>query len=240
MRVWSLQNDAVARDLIAGRNVHAEWEGVPAAWRPAYEWMVQQMSRRGVPTHGSPPIWGWHPCGSFEHGPTADTVGPLFGGSPWEGVILTLEIPKKLVVLSDYGRWCDLIDLCLGLAAPPPALFADDTLGTLERLGLNPEVLRDARRGTHNSIQNDWANAAWVLERLTPLADSVFQIPVPGSPQREQPEVEIQACLPYLDPGWMRDVQHVRLEVDDDSWEIVRGDQKKQGGRSPWLGATID
>ena len=100
-RVVQLQNDGT---------LVADWEHVVPGTEHAYARMVEVMSEHGINTDGRPPIWSWHgPLRLIDADLLFDAVHELSRGF----ATLTFRAPDHLVLLCDYGHWCD------ALMAPP-------------------------------------------------------------------------------------------------------------------------
>jgi hypothetical protein len=120
-RLWTLQSREAWEELRRRGRLRARWRGVPSTWRPAYAWMAAQMVLRGVAARPVPPVWAWHSCGAVGRPPSALDVDLLWPEGR-SGVRIELRAPARLVLLSDYTGWNDVLDRswdALERGAPP-------------------------------------------------------------------------------------------------------------------------
>lgn len=68
--------------------------------------MVDAMRRSGVDTGGRPPVWAWQGVLRLRDATSLfDPQHELVRGF----ATVELDAPDDLVVLSDYGKWCDYL-----------------------------------------------------------------------------------------------------------------------------------
>lgn len=86
--------------------ISGDWEYVLGGCDEAYRGMVQFMERVGVDTAGCPPIWAWHgPLHLWDASSLFDPEHELVHGF----ATVDLEVPDEMIVLSDYGQWCEYL-----------------------------------------------------------------------------------------------------------------------------------
>ena len=94
-RVAQLQHDGI---------LVGDWEHVLSGVEPAYARMVEVMTEHGISTGGRPPIWAWQGLLRLVDADLLfNAVHELSRGF----ATLTFRAPDHLVLLSDYGHWCD-------------------------------------------------------------------------------------------------------------------------------------
>lgn len=108
MRLWTLQNRAFLDSQHSFR-LSTSWEHTPDNWRNLYRWMCAQWTLRVGGKMTSAPVWAWHSCnGRRGSPPTVGTLAMLMGDWNFHTasqVVLELEIPDRLALLSSYDRW---------------------------------------------------------------------------------------------------------------------------------------
>jgi hypothetical protein len=113
MRLWTLQNRAFL-DSQESFRLSTDWEHTPENWRDLYRWMCAQWTLRVGGQMASAPVWGWHSCnGRRGSPPTVGTLAMLMGDWNFHTasqVVLELEIPDRLALLSSYDRWNQAMD----------------------------------------------------------------------------------------------------------------------------------
>lgn len=97
MKLWTVQRPQ-ALDLAKKRGYLAgDGRRIWSLFRPAYNWLRQQMRLRIHGCQGHWPIWAWESKPDLRQG-GLDTRGT-------KCVLLTLEIPAERVLLSDFQAW---------------------------------------------------------------------------------------------------------------------------------------
>jgi hypothetical protein len=71
--------------------------------------MAEQMIARGLMKTMVPPIWSWHSCGAIGKPPDQGRIRSLFPMGSARNVLIALEVPKHLALLSYYGDWFELV-----------------------------------------------------------------------------------------------------------------------------------
>ena len=125
------------------------WEWVYRQWRPPYRWMAEQMRERGIDTDGHAPVWAWHSCEAWRQPPGNGTIEAQVGGEERRGVVLTLDVPDEVVLLSVYGPWNEILDR--GTSPMPPAELAAYANG-LKRPLFDVDQPRNERWGDDNKL----------------------------------------------------------------------------------------
>ncbi len=109
MKLWTFQAIEAIENLQKNGVLIAEWERYKSKrWKRAYEWIRNQMEKRGIDCHGNAPIWAWHSCGGqFGKAPTLGDASNLLGWLESENSVQTIEFecPDELALLSKYGAW---------------------------------------------------------------------------------------------------------------------------------------
>ena len=111
MRLWTIQPVGVYEKLKSERVLHydpTESEllvEVGEVFRPAYDWLVEQMRVRVAPppVDVQYPFWAWHTI-DWKHKKPDLRLG-TFRGYSGAQTCIELEIPDKDVLLSDEGMW---------------------------------------------------------------------------------------------------------------------------------------
>lgn len=109
MILWTVQYEPFMESLRRRKRILAKWREVEACWRPAYLWMAHQMVQRGCCRRPVAPIWAWHSCGALGRAPDTDTVESYCGSNGHTIWIIEFDAPEKLVLLSHYGIWNDIL-----------------------------------------------------------------------------------------------------------------------------------
>ena len=105
-RVTQLRGDGV---------LLGDWTHVIPGTERGYRRLVEVMEERGIPTAGRPPLWAWHGVVRLiDAAMLFDATHELSRGF----ATITFRAPEHLVLLSDYGHWCDVM---LPAAATTPS-----------------------------------------------------------------------------------------------------------------------
>ena len=107
MKLWTIQpknvldileTDGIFRCDIAKSSFCNEYI------RPAYDWLVEQMSREiPIPEGVRYPIWAWYKRDGKRYKPDLRNTG--YGAHGDEMVCLEVDIPDNEVLLSDFDAW---------------------------------------------------------------------------------------------------------------------------------------
>jgi len=105
MRLWTIQDQPAYARLTTKGELYGDWRRVDSqCFKPAYKWLCTQMETRGIALKGRPPVWAWN------HKPDMRISAHQYRG-PHGVVLLELEVPNDLVLLSNYDAWhCVLND----------------------------------------------------------------------------------------------------------------------------------
>ena len=145
MKLWTWQTPEVGDALSRGEVHRAQWRRIAAAGHDAYRAMATKMAAAGIPEGPAAPVWLW--CDEPDTDTVADRAFQVARqGEPEQGlVVLTIEAPDALVLLSSYSAWCER------LADPSSrrALDPDPDLGPTDMQGclpyLHPDWVRSSR-----------------------------------------------------------------------------------------------
>ena len=107
--------------------------------------MANEMAAAGIPGEASPPVWLW--CDEPDSETVADRAFQVARqGEPERGlVVLTVEAPDALVLLSSYSAWCERLSDPTSRRSldPVPSLGPTDLQGCLPYL--QPKWLLSSR-----------------------------------------------------------------------------------------------
>jgi hypothetical protein len=136
--------------------------------------MVAAMRRRGIDTHGRPPVWAWH---SFRPParPKPDLRSSYWLTTPGtRAVRLVIRAPDELVLLSDYEAW--------------HAVLNNTYLSLTERE--DREIERKYPNPPRRVLKASWIR--------------IFDLEAGDPRWRGKPnERSIQACVPYVESSWI-------------------------------------
>ncbi len=107
MRLWTWQTPEVADTLSLGKVHRAKWHRIDRAGHGAYRAMANEMAEAGIYGGPNPPVWLW--CDEPDQETVADRSYQVAReGEPERGlVVLTVEAPDALVLLSSYSAWIE-------------------------------------------------------------------------------------------------------------------------------------
>ena len=111
MRLWTIQHASVLDGLKRDGVLRADGRNIDRGRRRAYEWMVEQLTKKiGPPPNGCHwPIWGWehlpsaHYRGLDRARPDLRARGHLLAGT--RGVRIAFEADEDKVLLSCFDSW---------------------------------------------------------------------------------------------------------------------------------------
>jgi hypothetical protein len=108
MQLWSIQTADVWEEYLSPGSIgeyQAEWHKIDIIndLGFAYRWMTDRMEERGIALEGYAPIWAWHTWRPERPKPDLRSSGHLMAGS--YGVLMTLDVPDRLALLSDFETW---------------------------------------------------------------------------------------------------------------------------------------
>ncbi|WP_050477161.1 DUF3841 domain-containing protein [Herbaspirillum rhizosphaerae] len=95
--------------LTSGERYVVPWTCVEQAWLPAYRWLVAVWEGRSGEAVNSAPVWCWQRLAGDVS--VADCALELFSEADRQAGILMLEldVPPSMVLLSSYSAWNDLL-----------------------------------------------------------------------------------------------------------------------------------
>lgn len=145
MRLWTWQTPEVGDTLSRGEVHRAQWHRIGRAGQGAYRAMTNEMAAAGIQREPNPPVWLW--CDEPDPETVADRVFQVAReGEPERGlVVLTVEAPDALVLLSSYSAWCERLSDPSSHRPfdPTPSLGPTDLQGCLPHL--NPDWVLSSR-----------------------------------------------------------------------------------------------
>ena len=107
MILWTVQHREAYLNMTRSGVLRADKEYIFAKeyLLSAYDWMSQQMRERiSEPPHGVEyPVWLWHTWEDRRKRPDMRGSGYAAPGTPI--VLLTVDVPDEMVLLSDFDRW---------------------------------------------------------------------------------------------------------------------------------------
>ncbi|MDO5770063.1 MAG: DUF3841 domain-containing protein [Psychrobacter sp.] len=107
LKVWSIRTEAELDTLLSGQPLRTDPSRIdPDFARPdAYHWMARQLAEKVAPPEGIVyPIWVWQ-CWSGPDRVMPDLRARGHVAKGQAAVRLTLDIPKQLLLLSDFDTW---------------------------------------------------------------------------------------------------------------------------------------
>ncbi len=145
MRLWTWQAPEVGDRLSRGEVHRAHWARIAPAGQPAYRAMANEMAGAGILDEGHAPVWMW--CDEPDPDTVADRAFHVTReGEPERGlVVLTVEAPDALVLLSSYAGWLERLADPASVRSLDPArwLGPTDLQGCLPYL--HPDWVRSSR-----------------------------------------------------------------------------------------------
>ncbi len=110
MKLWTLQPLTILNEIAATGTYRYKKElsynlTKQNALTNEYQWLMEEMEQRigHKPEGVEYPIWAWHTWKGKQQSP--DTNSAAFLQRNEDKVLLTLEIPEKEVVLTDFDAW---------------------------------------------------------------------------------------------------------------------------------------
>lgn len=104
MRIWTIQPADLYAKLKVEKVLFADGRRCDHTWRPAYDWMIDQMRHRLPPSKARFAWWGWYRWRSKRRAePDLRSGGHLPKGT--RGVRLELDLDPQEVLLSDFADW---------------------------------------------------------------------------------------------------------------------------------------
>lgn len=100
VRVYTYQEtEALERIEALGYLTGPTEDEVDRFFKPAYDWMREQMATRVPDYSGEYPVWAWLKR------PSAKNKERRYRGTENHKVRIIAQVPKKRILLSDYDRW---------------------------------------------------------------------------------------------------------------------------------------
>ena len=114
MLLWSIQHQCAYEKMEQTGVLRADKNFIATDWfENSYLWMAEQMKKRiGEPPEGVIfPVWAWYQWEGMRKRPDMRVHGRNWGEKGTPVVLLTIEVPDNLVLLSDFDYWhCVLND----------------------------------------------------------------------------------------------------------------------------------
>ncbi|MGI5204773.1 hypothetical protein ACQEU6_24735 [Spirillospora sp. CA-108201] len=112
-----MQHRAVLDSLETDGELVGDWARLSvASYRPVYDAMVAEMAQRGLDCRGRPPMWAWLGPDTRDNAVavTAEILlCPETDDEYARYVVLDLDVPDEMVLVSSYGRWNDFMKAIL-------------------------------------------------------------------------------------------------------------------------------
>ncbi|MFI6509850.1 DUF3841 domain-containing protein [Streptosporangium sp. NPDC050855] len=123
MRLWTVQHRAVLESLEDAGELLGDWDRIMVRnYRACYQEMVAEMVRRGLVGGDRPPVWAWAGPDTRDNRVALVAEALLCPQTPEEYaryVVLDLDVPDEVVLLSSYGRWNEFMEaVILGEESP--------------------------------------------------------------------------------------------------------------------------
>ncbi len=103
LMLWTIQAEAAWDKAQSVGALKADGRRVWREFRPAYQWMMHQMSDRLPAYDGSYPIWAWA-------SPKPDLRRSVYLRSNEPGVRIEFTASDNDVLISDFGSWLTVIN----------------------------------------------------------------------------------------------------------------------------------
>ncbi len=105
MRLWSIQHPDVYQCVVLDKSVHRQdWKWIDDSFLRTYRWMIAQMRQRGIGDGQTPPVWAWYKWGPPKFS-RPDLRSRSFASAGTPLVMMKLDVPDNLVLLSCYTKW---------------------------------------------------------------------------------------------------------------------------------------
>ncbi|WP_013631056.1 DUF3841 domain-containing protein [Rubinisphaera brasiliensis] len=103
IRAWQIWPADAYEAVRSSEVIHANWSRSDPHYWPYYAWMSLRMRRRLKLDRSYPPLWLWVRYGERNPKPDLRCGWHLPRGE--QGVLLTFEIPRERVLLSQFEMW---------------------------------------------------------------------------------------------------------------------------------------
>lgn len=108
MILWTIQNAIAYEKMLQTGALRADSNYISdELFRDSYLWMAEQMKKRvGPPPEGVTfPVWAWYQWEGSRKRPDMRTHGRNWAEKGTPIVLLTIDVPEKFVLLSDFDYW---------------------------------------------------------------------------------------------------------------------------------------
>lgn len=109
MLLWTIQHREAYEVLLEKGYLRADDKYLPDGdcFARSYRWMSEQMQKRlSVAPHGvTYPVWAWYQWEGKRKRPDMRTHNKGYGAKGTPIVLLTVDVPEKFVLLSDFDYW---------------------------------------------------------------------------------------------------------------------------------------
>ena len=109
MVLWTIQHQAAWEMLQNTGVLHADENHIlwKEDFQPAYNWMSAQMEEAigPAPPNVKYPVWPWYECEGVRRRPDMRSFGRYWAEKGTPIVLLTVDVPSHLIVLSDFDQW---------------------------------------------------------------------------------------------------------------------------------------
>ena len=109
MLLWSIQHQCTYEKMEQTGVLRADKNFIATDWfEDSYLWMAEQMKKRiGEPPEGVIfPVWAWYQWEGMRKRLDMRVHGRNWGEKGTPIVLLTIEVPDNLVLLSDFSHGC--------------------------------------------------------------------------------------------------------------------------------------
>ena len=109
MILWTIQHRDAYKKMMDTGTLQADGQHSPCLddFRESYRWMAEQMIKRiGNPPRGIVyPVWAWYQWEGKRKRPDMRTHGRGCGEKGTPITLLTIDVPEKHILLSDFDYW---------------------------------------------------------------------------------------------------------------------------------------
>ena len=108
MILWTIQNEIAYEKMKISGSIRADENYISyESFREPYLWMANQMRKRigEAPDGVIFPIWAWYRWEGKRKRPDMRFHGRNWGVKGSHIVLLTIDVPEKFVLLSDFDYW---------------------------------------------------------------------------------------------------------------------------------------
>lgn len=107
MILWTIQNEQAYLSMLKTGTLRADEKFVYDGFSDAYSWMMEQMTMRigKAPDGVVSPVWAWYQWVGKRKRPDMRTHGRSFSSKGVPIALITVDVPDKYVLLSDFDYW---------------------------------------------------------------------------------------------------------------------------------------